>query len=71
MRAEMEDAGSLSELVKIVWPEHTLEELVKIIAGYMNSENSAVFAEVENGQYVGVECQSEVTISGSKKGMKP
>ena len=54
MRAELEDAGYLSELVKIIWPEHTLEELVEIIAGYMNSENSTVFAEVENGQYVGV-----------------
>ena len=54
MRAELEEAGYLLELVKIIWPEHTLEELVEIIASYMNSENSAVFAEVENGQYVGV-----------------
>lgn len=53
MRAELKDAGCLSELVRIIWPEHTLAELTEIIASYMNSENSAVFAEVENGQYVG------------------
>ena len=54
MKAEREEAGRLSELVKIIWPEHTLEELAEIIASYMNSENSAVFTENANGQYVGV-----------------
>ena len=50
MRTKLEDAGYLSELVKIIWPEHTLEELVEIIASYMNSDNSVVFAADENGQ---------------------
>ena len=54
MRATLNEAGDLSRLVKIVWPEHTLEELAGILADYMNSENAAVFAEVRNGQYVGV-----------------
>ena len=50
MRTKLEDAGYLSELVKIIWPEHTLEELVEIIASYRNSDNSVVFAADENGQ---------------------
>ena len=52
MRAELVDAGYFSASVRILWPEHTLEELVEIIVRYINSENSAVLAEVENGQYV-------------------
>ena len=40
-------------MVKIIWPEHTLEELAEIIIGYMRSEGSAVFAETVNGEYVG------------------
>ena len=54
MRADTGEAGWLSALVKIIWPEHTLEELTRIIAGYMSSENSAVFAETVNGEYAGV-----------------
>ena len=54
MRAKPEEAGDLSELVGIIWPEHTLEELAEIIAGYMNSDSSAVFAENADGQYAGV-----------------
>ena len=53
MRAEPTEAGSLAELVKIIWPEHTMEELAEIIIGYMRSEGSAVFAETVNGEYVG------------------
>ena len=53
MRAMQDEAGSLAELVRIIWPEHTLEELTEIITGYMGSKNSAVFAESVNGEYVG------------------
>ena len=54
MITKLEEAGYLSELVKVIWPEHTLDELAEIISSYMNSESSAVFAEIVNGQYVGV-----------------
>lgn len=54
MRAAPGEAGQLSVLVKIIWPEHTLEELTGIITSYINSENSAVFAEIVNGEYTGV-----------------
>ena len=54
MRAEESSAECLSELVRIIWPEHTLEELAGIIKHYISSEDSAVFAETANGQYVGV-----------------
>ena len=54
MRADPGGARQLSELVKNIWPEHSLEELTKIIISYMSSENSAVFAEILNGEYAGV-----------------
>lgn len=54
MRAEPGAAASLAELVKVIWPEHSLEELSEILTNYMNSENSAVFAETANGLVVGV-----------------
>ena len=54
MRAEAENAEYLSELVRIIWPEHTLEELTGIIKRYIASEDAAVFAETADGQYVGV-----------------
>ena len=54
MRAEAAEAQRLSALVKIVWPEHTLEELTQIVAGYTDSNQSAVFAESVNGEYAGV-----------------
>ena len=54
MRAEAKNAEHLSELVRIIWPEHTLDELTGIIARYIASEDSAVFAEAANGEFVGV-----------------
>lgn len=54
MRATKQDAPELSELVQVIWPEHTLQELAGIIADYMGSEDSAVFAEKEDGRFVGV-----------------
>ena len=44
----------LSELVRTIWPEHSLEELTKILKQYITSKDSAVFTEMVNGQYVGV-----------------
>ena len=54
MKASPGEAEQLSALVRIIWPEHTLEELTKIIINYMSSENSAVFAEIVDGKYAGV-----------------
>ena len=54
MRAEVENAENLSELVRIIWPEHSLEELTSIIKLYISSEDSAVFTETVNGQFVGI-----------------
>ncbi len=54
MRANTGEAGYLAELVRIIWPEHSPEELKRIIEDYIASENSAVFAEIVDGQYVGV-----------------
>ncbi len=54
MKVNEKDAAALAGLVKIVWPEHTPEELARIIVNYICSENSAIFAEIVNGEYVGV-----------------
>ena len=54
MRAELKEAERLAPLVKIVWPDHSLEELSEIIRGYIDSDESAVFAEMKDGQYVGI-----------------
>ena len=54
MRAETKDAEHLSELVGIIWSEHTDEKLTRIIKLYIASENSAVFTEKVNDRYVGV-----------------
>ena len=53
MRADPGEAGQLSALVTILWPEHSSEELAEIVVRYMRSENSAVFAENVNGEYAG------------------
>ena len=54
MRATAEDASRLAELVGIVWPEHSEEALTKIILEYMNSDESAVFAEKRDEHFIGV-----------------
>ena len=53
MRATPGEAARLAELVKIVWPEHTLEELTGVVTDYILSGSSAVFAETADGDYVG------------------
>ena len=53
MKAAEKDAEALAGLVKIVWPEHTEEALVRIILEYMNSEESAVFAKKRDEDFIG------------------
>ncbi|MBR6185408.1 MAG: GNAT family N-acetyltransferase [Clostridia bacterium] len=53
MRASLADSERLAELVKLVWPEHSLAELVEIINGYILSDSSAVFYERADGQTAG------------------
>ena len=54
MRATEKDAEALAGLVKTVWSEHTEEALVRIIKEYMDSDESAVFAEKRDGRFIGV-----------------
>ena len=54
MRAEAKHADQLAEVVGIVWPGHTREELRDIVLDYIGSEGSAVFAEEEDGRFIGV-----------------
>ena len=54
MRATKKDAEALAGLVKTVWSEHTEEALVRIIKEYMDSDESAVFAEKRDGRFIGV-----------------
>ena len=54
MKATEKDAEALAGLVKIVWPENTEEALIRIILGYINSDESAVFAEKRDESFIGV-----------------
>ncbi len=54
MKVTERDAETLARLVKIVWPENTEEELIGIILEYMNSDESAVFAEKKDESFIGV-----------------
>ncbi len=54
MRAGIQDAPELAELVKIVWPEHSREELRDILEEYMDGKDSAVFAEKDAERFAGV-----------------
>ena len=54
MKAHLGDAKQLAELVGIIWPEHSPEELTRIIEGYSGSDESAVFYECVDGQAAGV-----------------
>ena len=53
MRATEKDAEMLADLVKIVWPEHTEEALTRILREYMSSDESAVFTEKRDEEYIG------------------
>ena len=53
MKATEKDAEMLAGLVKIVWPEHTEEALTRILREYMSSDESAVFTEKRDAEYIG------------------
>ena len=53
MRASYKESERLAELVRMIWPDHSPEELKRIVKDYMNSDSSAVFSESVNGQAVG------------------
>ena len=53
MRASYKELERLAELVRMIWPDHSLEELKRIVKDYMDSDSSAVFSESVNGQAVG------------------
>ena len=53
MKATEKDAEMLASLVKIVWPEHTEEALTRILREYMSSDESAVFTEKRDAEYIG------------------
>lgn len=53
MRATGNDAKALADIVKIVWPDNTEEDLVGTILEYMDNDRSAVFAEKRDGRFIG------------------
>ena len=54
MRVRELRSPRLAELVKLLWPEHTLEALEKILLEYMNAEESAVFAQFQGENPIGI-----------------
>ena len=54
MKAEKYQANQLAALLRLLWPEQTEHELAEMALEYIQSEQSAVFAEEANGSLVGV-----------------
>ncbi len=62
MRAEPREAEYLAPLVKIIWPEHSLEDLAGIIREYMDSDESAVLRRQRTGSMSESRCAVCATI---------
>lgn len=54
MRVTENDARALTDIARIVWPDNTEEELLRIILEYMDKDGSAVFAEKRDCVFIGV-----------------
>ena len=54
MKAEKYQANQLAALLRLLWPEQTEHELAEMALEYIQSEQSAVFAEEANDSLVGV-----------------
>lgn len=54
MRATKEEITVIAPMVKQLWPEHSVEDLERILRDYMDGEESAIFTRCVHGQYVGV-----------------
>ena len=54
MQDVKELARCLAPLVKEIWGEHSIENLERILVGYISNEESTAFYKVVDGNYVGV-----------------
>jgi len=54
MKATQKYAHLLAPMVKELWPEHSIENLERILASYAAGEESAVFCAEEDGEPIGV-----------------
>ena len=54
MKATIEHISQIAPIVKELWPEHTIENLEKILKDYISGEESAVFAQSIDGSIIGI-----------------
>ena len=52
MKAERKDAPRIAALIGLIWHDDT-QELIRVIEGYIASENAAVFVQKADGVIVG------------------
>lgn len=53
VKANIADAAHVAALAVILWPDHTLTELVGEFTNHLSDVDNAVFLYVDNGQDVG------------------
>ena len=54
MKATINDINELSLMVKFLWPEHSIDNLKRILKEYVNGDESAIFTYVLDDKFVGV-----------------
>ena len=54
MKAKVEQINELAPMLKILWSEHPLEDLKRILKNYLLDEESDAFTELIDGHCVGL-----------------
>ena len=54
MRGDRKDARALAPLVKKLWPEHSENELIRILQEYADGEESCIFVCKKEDHFMGV-----------------
>lgn len=56
--ATLNDAPIAAELALLLWPRHSIEELISDMQGYISSENAAIFLAFNKDEAIGfAQCQ--------------
>ena len=54
MKASIEKIAQIAPLVQELWPEHSIENLTKVLQDYIAGEESAVFTESMDSRIAGI-----------------
>lgn len=57
-QAQISDTNSAAELALLLWPNHTLEDFIKDMTGYITNHSSTIFLAFDGAQAIGfAQCQ--------------